>query len=301
MQPMVQMPTPVTAKIDPKRVRRILQRALPNAPLQDGPVPETAVVMAERLSEMRIQPKRLLLLGCRDTVLTQAIEKQWPKAQLITQTLEPGWAAALRPAPTRKLFKTVQAPFLCSGLEELPYADGSFDGVISNLTLHWSPDMKKTLAEIRRVLRGNGFLLASQPGSENFRELRAALAQLDQQNHGKPLPRLPRAVDIQDVGDLLASSGYTLPFTDKEGASFPFPNLESLLEEFRFMGTGNPHLPRATGLAGRNWLQQLEAIYRKQQQVTENGPIPVSLDIIFSLGWKAEDPGGNNMYLPKTD
>ena len=45
--------------------------------------------------------------------------------------------------------------------EPLPFADGSFDAVVSALVLHYVRDWAPTLAEFRRVLRPDGWLLVS--------------------------------------------------------------------------------------------------------------------------------------------
>ncbi|MFM1843361.1 MAG: hypothetical protein RLZZ490_2103, partial [Cyanobacteriota bacterium] len=43
--------------------------------------------------------------------------------------------------------------------KRLPYASGSFDGVISNSLLHHLPNPVESLREIKRVLKPHGFLL----------------------------------------------------------------------------------------------------------------------------------------------
>ncbi|WP_432145717.1 class I SAM-dependent methyltransferase [Streptomyces sp. bgisy084] len=45
--------------------------------------------------------------------------------------------------------------------EPLPFADGAFDDVVASLVLHYLKDWGPTLAEIRRVLRPGGRLIAS--------------------------------------------------------------------------------------------------------------------------------------------
>ncbi|MFD3731185.1 class I SAM-dependent methyltransferase [Streptomyces sp. NPDC058632] len=45
--------------------------------------------------------------------------------------------------------------------DRLPFADGSFDDVIASLVLHYLEDWGPTLAELRRVLRPGGRLIAS--------------------------------------------------------------------------------------------------------------------------------------------
>ena len=50
--------------------------------------------------------------------------------------------------------------FAKGAAEELPFADGSVDLVVSSLSLHHWPDHAKAAAEARRVLRPGGVLLA---------------------------------------------------------------------------------------------------------------------------------------------
>ncbi|MBT2543288.1 class I SAM-dependent methyltransferase [Streptomyces sp. ISL-44] len=45
--------------------------------------------------------------------------------------------------------------------ERLPFADGAFDDVVASLVLHYLKDWGPTLAELRRVLRPGGRLIAS--------------------------------------------------------------------------------------------------------------------------------------------
>ena len=45
--------------------------------------------------------------------------------------------------------------------DRLPFADGAFDDVVASLVLHYLEDWRPTLAELRRVLRPGGRLIAS--------------------------------------------------------------------------------------------------------------------------------------------
>lgn len=45
--------------------------------------------------------------------------------------------------------------------DRLPFADGAFDDVVASLVLHYLEDWEPTLAELRRVLRPGGRLIAS--------------------------------------------------------------------------------------------------------------------------------------------
>ena len=50
--------------------------------------------------------------------------------------------------------------------EELPFADASFDAVVSNLCLHLVTDADRMLAEVRRVLKPSGRTAMSVWGSK---------------------------------------------------------------------------------------------------------------------------------------
>ena len=63
-------------------------------------------------------------------------------------------AEAKRDTHSAKLHFSVQDMF------RLPYADGSFDAVIVSNALHIVPQPEKALREIRRVLKGDGVLIA---------------------------------------------------------------------------------------------------------------------------------------------
>ena len=63
-------------------------------------------------------------------------------------------AEAKRDNRSSKLYFSVQDMFC------LPYADKSFDAVIVSNALHIVPQPEKALAEIRRVLKDNGVLIA---------------------------------------------------------------------------------------------------------------------------------------------
>lgn len=61
-------------------------------------------------------------------------------------------------------------------IEQLPYADASFDVAIANHMLYHVPDRSVALAQLRRILRPGGALLAATNGKENMRELDGLLA-----------------------------------------------------------------------------------------------------------------------------
>jgi ubiquinone/menaquinone biosynthesis C-methylase UbiE len=55
--------------------------------------------------------------------------------------------------------------------QSIPYPDESFEIVIANHMLYHVPDRQKALAEIRRVLKPGGFLVATTVGEDHLKEM----------------------------------------------------------------------------------------------------------------------------------
>jgi len=92
---------------------------------------------------------RVLEVGC-GTGLMLAMYP--PGTQVVG--LEPN-----RPSLDRAARRAPTASLLCASVEGLPFADASFDTVVSGLVFCSVPDAERGLAEIRRVLRPDGRLL----------------------------------------------------------------------------------------------------------------------------------------------
>jgi SAM-dependent methyltransferase len=56
-------------------------------------------------------------------------------------------------------------------VQDLPFPDGTFDVAVANFMLYHVPDVDRALAELRRVLRGGGRLVAATNGVDQLKEL----------------------------------------------------------------------------------------------------------------------------------
>ena len=65
-----------------------------------------------------------------------------------------------------------RADYRVADVQDLPFADASYDAVIANHMLYHVPDRRRGLAEIARVLRSGGRLYASANGRDHLAELR---------------------------------------------------------------------------------------------------------------------------------
>jgi ubiquinone/menaquinone biosynthesis C-methylase UbiE len=65
-----------------------------------------------------------------------------------------------------------RARYAVARVEELPFADGSFDAVVANHVLFHVEDRGRAFSEIRRVLRPRGSFVSTTVGLDHLRELR---------------------------------------------------------------------------------------------------------------------------------
>lgn len=108
------------------------------------------------------QPQRVLEVGGGQGELAEHMQRELG-ADLAFLDLSPGMVELAR---ARGIDARV------GDAQELPFADGSFDAVVAAWMLYHVPDLDRALAEIARVLRPGGTLLAITNSAFHLRELR---------------------------------------------------------------------------------------------------------------------------------
>jgi ubiquinone/menaquinone biosynthesis C-methylase UbiE len=145
--------------------------------------------------------QRVLEIGCGTGNLTVLVKRLHPAADVIGLDPDPkALARARRKAEAERLAVRLDRGFS----DALPYADGSFDRVLSALMLHHLAidEKAKTLGEVRRVLRHGGVFHALDfGGAEHGSGLLAHLchrAHLEDQHR---MPDLMRAAGFTEVAE----------------------------------------------------------------------------------------------------
>ncbi len=232
--------------------------------------------LQERLSLLAIQPKRVLDLGCRSGYQLEALQERYPEAQIIGADPAPGVAPRLPGSWPRWLRRKTQAPQrVACDPHELPFADGSFDLVISNLLLPWCHAPHRVFEEAARVLSPGGAFMFTSAGPDTLIEYRSVWATIDSHLHGFGL------IDMHDLGDTLMASGFAAPVLDRDNLQIDYPDIEALQEELRKLGAVNIANGRRSGLMSPNVRNALKTIAGGQR-------FPVTLELVQGHGWKGE-------------
>jgi NADH dehydrogenase [ubiquinone] 1 alpha subcomplex assembly factor 5 len=170
--------------------------------------------------------------------------------------------------------------------EFLPFAGGSFDLVVANLSLHWVNDLPGALIQLRHALRPNGLLLASLPALGTLDELRRALTEAESALTGGAAPRVSPFPDLRDCAGLLQRAGYVLPVADVELIRLRYADPFALLQDLRAAGETNAVRLRDRRIPPR----ELFAAALTMLPV-EDGRITATLRMAVMTGW-APDSGG---------
>jgi SAM-dependent methyltransferase len=123
--------------------------------------------------------------------------------------------------------------------EALPFAQGSFDLVVANLSLHWVNDLPGALIQLRMTLKPDGLFLASLPALGTLGELRAALTEAEAMLAGGASPRVSPFPDLRDAAGLLQRAGFALPVADADTITLAYADPFALLRDLRAAGEGN--------------------------------------------------------------
>ena len=230
----------------------------------------------------RAPPQRVLDLGCGTGTAAAAMQKRWPKAQVLAMDLAlPMLQQAQRGAShwgrsRWNLF--ARAPHaVCADARALPLADGSMDVLFSNLCLQWIDDLDAVLAGFRRVLKPQGLLLVSTFGPETLWELRDAFAHADDRPHVSPFG------DISGFGDALVRAGFHQPVIDREVDMTHYPDLPSLMRELRAIGATNALHSRRHTLTGRARFTAAANAYDAMRN--RDGLLPATWETISAMAW----------------
>ncbi len=241
---------------------------------------ETAERLADRLDDTTRTFPMAVDLGCHSGELGPIIGNRGGIETLYQSDISTGYA---RNAQANNGKTT-----LVADEEFLPFAEGSLDLILSNLSLHWVNDLPGMLLQARRALKPDGLLLACMLGGDTLRDLREALMAAEAEEEGGVSPRVSPFVDVKDAGALLQRSGFALPVVDADDITIDYPDALKLMRDLSGMGESNLIAKRSKKFTKRSTLARAAAIYH-ERHAREDGRIHAKFQVIYLTAWAPDE------------
>jgi malonyl-CoA O-methyltransferase len=234
--------------------------------------------LLSRLDVLRAPPASVLDLGAGTGLAAIGIKRRFRGAAVTAADIAaPMLDIARQRSRWWRRIRCVQAD-----AQALPFADASFDLVFSNLMLQWLVPPDAALAEMRRVLKPGGLLLASSFGPETLRELRTAWMAADAGIH------VNEFIDVHDLGSALARAGFAEPVLDVDRHQRHYEDARGLMGELKALGARNVDARRARGLTGRRGFARMLDAYESLR--TPRG-LPATWQLLYAVAWAQPGAG----------
>jgi SAM-dependent methyltransferase len=174
--------------------------------------------------------------------------------------------------------------------DRLPFADASFDLIVSAGSLHGVNDLPGALVQSRRALMPGGLFLAAFVAGESLLELRRAFLEAESELRGGVSPRILPMVDVAEGAALLQRAGFVMPVADVDTIAIRYADLFEALGDLR--GAGESNILSVRRSLRRDVLTAAAA--RFADDAAPDRRVAVRVQVLHLAGWA---PGGDSAPL----
>jgi malonyl-CoA O-methyltransferase len=222
------------------------------------------------------RPARLLDVGAGTGRLLARLRELYPEALAVGADLALGMcrAASANLAGARVQMVNADA-------ERLPFAQGSFDLVISTSTYQWLSTLDVAFAEVKRVLAPGGLFCFALFGESTLFELRDSYKAV--LNGGAD--RSHSFFSLPGVLAAMQEAGFSGSRANSELEVEWHPDVSEMLRSLKRIGAGSAAPVEVKGLSGRRVMLDMMEVYR-QGYGGKDGAIPASYEVIYGVARK---------------
>ena len=163
--------------------------------------------------------------------------------------------------------------------DRMPFADHSFDLIISIGSLDTINDLPGALVLIRRLLIPDGLMLAALVSAESFSSLKSLVMEAE---GDRVSAHMHPQIDVRTAGDLVARAGLTLPVADSDQLHVKYSSLQRLIGDIRDMG-GSNILASGPNSLRRDVYHQIHSLFDKRAE--EEGSFAECVTLLYLCAW----------------
>ena len=253
-------------------IQRRFDRAAPHFDGADFVHTVTRDGLVGRLEPLLLQPETILDLGSATGATGRLLRRRFKRAHIVSLDLSRAMLGAAR--KSKRWFS--RSTFVQADAEQLPFADESFDMVVSNQLLPWAPDPQVVFEQVSRVLKKDGVFAFATLGPDSLRELAQAWAAVDDRAHVNPFP------DMHDIGDGLVRAGLRDPVLDVDRLQVSYESPDRLFADLTRAGARNALAGRGRGLLGRRRFRKMTDALASGRA---DGRIVLDLELVYGHCW----------------
>lgn len=186
---------------------------------------------------------------------------------------------------TKAAAQRLPGAWACDGdARKLPFANNSFDAVISSNVYQWVDDLPAAFREVSRVLQPGRRFAVALFGERTLHELRGAHRLAVREcgsDHPSHAQNFPSATEV-------ASALETAGLTCRDRACFLevdwHPDVPALLRQLKQIGASNAAADRPKGLASRQIMQRMITLYESRHRQPEG--LPATYEVVCAVATK---------------
>lgn len=269
-------------KIDRAKVRKAFDRGA--CRYEETVIVQKLVIenILSKLSKLKpsISPRRILDVGAGTGMLLRSLQKSYPEAFLAGLDLAPGMGnAAINAFQDEGNHLYVQGD-----AEKLPFAEGTFDLVVSTSTYQWLSVLDLAFSEANRVLAPGGLFLFALFGEGTLSELRSSYQRALSAENAAGKDRTHHFFSQGEVLHALAQSGFVDVVVENSLEKEYYPDVAAFLQSLKGIGAGTTASMPAKGLGGKRIITKMMEFY--QCDFVEERGVPASYEVIYGRGRK---------------
>lgn len=168
--------------------------------------------------------------------------------------------------------------------EAAPFAEASFDCILSLFSLNSVNDVPGSLAQLRMALKPDGLFLGALFAGRTLTELREAWLAAEADLTGGASLRVAPFADVRDLGSLLQRAGFALPAVDIDVTTVRYKDALALMREIRALGLQHALSQRSRRPVTAALLARAAVLYDARYSDAD-GRVRATVETAWLIGW----------------